>query len=150
MIARSAFALMIAASCAAALPAAAEPDKIAVSLDHATIMKVPEGSRLVVVGNPAIADVSLQKNGVVVITGKAYGVTNLIAMDTAGKLLAESLISVGPQTRGTILVQRGLVQETYTCQPNCSPSIAPGDDQGFFSRANSQSQTRNEAASGKK
>ncbi len=129
-----------------AAPAAAEPDRISVSLDHATIMKVPEGSRLVIVGNPAIADVALQKNGVVVITGKAFGLTNLIAMDNAGKLLAESLISVGPQTQGVVIFQRGLQQETYSCQPLCAPALSPGDEAGFFGRAGSQSQTRNQLA----
>ena len=57
---------------AAALPAgrgaAAEP--LDITLDQATLMKLPDKVATIVVGNPMIADVAVQSGGLVVVTGK--------------------------------------------------------------------------------
>ena len=78
---------------AAAAPPNGQPP-LAVMIDHARVVKLPERTQTVIVGNPIIADVTVQRNGIMVVTGKSYGVTNLIALDGAGALLSESLISV--------------------------------------------------------
>ena len=57
-------------------------------------MKLPEKVATIVVGNPLIADVSVQSGGLVVVTGKGYGTTNLIALDRAGAVLMERSIVV--------------------------------------------------------
>src|SRR5215210_8279707 len=78
-------------------PAEAAPNgvpPVTVIIDHAKVVKLPEKTQTVIVGNPIIADVTVQRNGILVVTGKSYGVTNLIALDAAGGLLTESLISV--------------------------------------------------------
>ncbi len=79
------------------VPAAARANDgstVTVSVDNAKVIRLPERTATVIVGNPIIADVSLQRNGVVVLTGKSFGSTNLIALDAAGTMLAESAISV--------------------------------------------------------
>ena len=89
--ARIAIAFMvIAAACSAASAA----ESINVILDQARIAKVPDHTSTIVVGNPLIADVSIQAGGTMVVTGKGYGVTNLIALDRTGKVLAEQLVRV--------------------------------------------------------
>jgi Flp pilus assembly secretin CpaC len=70
----------------AALPAVSAEEAIDVILDQARIAKVPERTTTMVVGNPLIADVSIQAGGTMVVTGKGFGVTNLIA--SAGSRLA--------------------------------------------------------------
>ena len=45
-------------------------------LDEARIMKLPDRATTVVIGNPLIADLSIQPGGLAVITGKCYGATN--------------------------------------------------------------------------
>jgi Pilus formation protein N terminal region len=97
----------------------------------------------VIVGNPMIADLSVQKNGIVVVTGKSYGITNVIALDNAGSLLAESLISVQGATDSVVVVQRGLDRESYSCTPNCQPSILLGDSNKYFSENGGQAGQRN-------
>ena len=74
--------------------AAADPDRIAVNVDQAKLVKLPAGIATIVVGNPLIADVTLQNGGVVVVTGKGYGATNFIAMDRAGQVLVDRQIQV--------------------------------------------------------
>jgi len=57
----------------AALPAVAAEEVINVILDQARVAKVPERTTTMVVGNPLIADVSVQAGGIMVVTGKGYG-----------------------------------------------------------------------------
>ena len=78
-----------------ASPARAETSMIAVTLDQAKIARLPQGTATLIVGNPMIADVTMLKNNnTMVITGKGFGQTNLIAIDAAGSLLEEQEIEV--------------------------------------------------------
>ena len=67
-----------------ASPARAETSMIAVTLDQAKIVKLAPGTATLIVGNPMIADVTMLKNNnTMVITGKGFGQTNLIAIDAS-------------------------------------------------------------------
>jgi Flp pilus assembly secretin CpaC len=136
--------------CAAAAAAPRGPsESVTVLVDHAKIIRLPEKAQTVVVGNPAIADVSMQRNGVMVVTGKSFGVTNLIALDANGVLLAESLVRVGAASDSVLTVQRGMNRESYACNPDCQPSIQMGDAQEYFAGAAGQMAARNaQAAAG--
>ena len=84
-------------------------------------MKVPERVTTIVIGNPLIADASLQTGGLIVITGKGYGTTNLIALDRKGNALMEKIVQVlGPQ-RDVVVVYKGVNRETYSCAPDLQP-----------------------------
>ena len=94
-------ALLLAASACCRSPRS-PPSTLGIVLDQATIMKLPEKVSTIVVGNPLIADVAVQSGGLVVVTGKGYGATNLIVLDRAGAVLMErSIVVRGPtsQTR---------------------------------------------------
>lgn len=134
------------ATAAPAPPAA--PETVVVMVDHAKVVRLPERAQTVIVGNPGIADVSVQRNGVMVVTGKSFGVTNLIALDASGALLAESLVRVGAASDSVLTVQRGLERESYSCTPNCQPTVRLGDAQRYFGEVGAQSATRNAQASG--
>ncbi len=136
----------LAAPQTAAAPATA--DTVMVMVDHAKVMRLPEKAQTVIVGNPAIADVSVQKNGVMVVTGKSFGVTNLIALDATGTLLAESLVRVGAASDSLVTVQRGLERESYSCTPTCQPAVQLGDSQKYFGEAGGQINARNALAIG--
>ena len=108
---------------AAAAPPNGQPP-LAVMIDHARVVKLPERTQTVIVGNPIIADVTVQRNGIMVVTGKSYGVTNLIALDGAGALLSESLISVQATSESVVTVQRGLEREFIFLHAEL-PAVAP-------------------------
>ena len=76
-----------------ATPAIAD-EPIAVRLDQAAVLKLPERAATVVIGNPLIADVSIQPGGIAVVTGKGYGATNVIAMDHSGAVMMEKIVEV--------------------------------------------------------
>ena len=118
-----------------------------VNVDQASIMKLPDKVATIVIGNPLIADASLQSGGILVITGKSFGATNLLALDRAGRTVMDTTVQVmGPATTDLVVVYKGLARESYSCTPACSPRITLGDDTKFFGDALSQSGTRSNTA----
>ncbi len=83
-----------------------------------------------------------------VVTGKSFGVTNLIALDAGGTLLAESLVRVSAASDSVLTVQRGMDRESYSCTPQCQPSVQLGDAQKYFGEVGAQSTARNALAVG--
>jgi Flp pilus assembly secretin CpaC len=136
-------AALVLLACAAPASAQQTPASIIVRTDHAQILKMPPKTTTIVIGNPMIADVTVQKNGSMVVTGKAYGSTNLIAQDATGAVLGESLIQVEAPTEGLVLVQRGLERESYSCTPRCQPTLSLGDVQRHFESVSGQTSSRN-------
>jgi Flp pilus assembly secretin CpaC len=136
---RAVLAACILAAATAATKAASE--SVVVLLDQAKLVKLPDRVSTIVVGNPLIADVSLQAGGVMVVTGKGYGVTNLIALDRSGATLMEQKIRVqGPQDT-VVTLYRGIQRESYSCTPKCEPRITIGDTQPYFGQTLSQTGT---------
>jgi Flp pilus assembly secretin CpaC len=127
-----------AASIGRTRPAPAERADLTVMLDRAKVIRLPEATRTVVVGNPAIADVAIQKSGIVVVTGKSYGETNLIALDASGNMLAESTLVVQATNEAIVTVQRGLERQSYSCTPSCMPSVQLGDATSYYGTTKDQ------------
>jgi len=140
-----AFALAFGAS--PALPQAS-PDVISVTLDQAKIAKLPTGATTLIIGNPMIADVTMLKNNnSMVITGKGFGQTNLIAIDAQGTIIEERQVRVLP-TKTVLVLQNGNSRISYACNPDCMPTVQLGDDDKMFSEAGGQISTRNSYAAG--
>ena len=132
------------------LAATAEPAvdaTIAVNVDQAKLVKLPSKVSTIVVGNPLIADVTLQNGGIVVVTGKGYGATNFIAMDRGGEVLVDRLIQVEGPTDRVVTVYRGVDRETYTCQPTCQRRATLGDGDTYFKAVMDQAGSLNNQAS---
>ena len=128
---------------------AALADSLVVKTDRAKIIKLPDQTKTVIVGNPIIADVTIGKDGLVILTGKSFGTTNLIALDGTGAILNESTIQVQQANENLVIMQRGLDRETYSCTPTCMPTVALGDETKYFTDAGSASTTRNKLATEK-
>lgn len=112
--------------------------ELTVLVDRAKVIRLPEKAQTVIIGNPGVADIAIQKNGIVVLTGKSFGVTNFIAVDSAGNQIAESKVSVVAPTDSTVVVQRGLERQTYSCTPTCQPTVALGDSPAYFGEIRGQ------------
>jgi Pilus formation protein N terminal region len=125
-------------------PAAA----IAVNVDQAKLVKIPARVATVIVGNPLIADVTLQTGGIIVITGKGYGATNFIAMDRAGEILVDRLIEVQGPNEQIVTVYRGERRESWSCRPVCQPRVTLGDGDNFFKNTIDQAGSLSGQASG--
>src|SRR5204863_4372428 len=121
---------------------------VTVILDQAQVLKAPDRLTTVIIGNPLIADVSLQPNGVIVITGKGYGITNLIMLDRAGNLLMEKSIEVLGPFPVVVVVYRGAERQSYSCTPICERRITLGDSSAYFDAVINQTAMRNGLAQG--
>jgi hypothetical protein len=138
MLRFGAAAVALALSAAPAMAAGTAEDVLRITIDQAQVAKLPANTATVIIGNPAIADVTSLKNGVgMVVTGKGYGHTNLIALDAQGNLLDEKQIHVEPM-RNMLVVQRGNSRQSYSCDPLCMPSVVLGDDTPVFNDVSGQ------------
>jgi hypothetical protein len=136
---------LIFACCAVAIiaPRSAPAADVIVILDQAKLLKLPERAATIVVGNPLIADVSLQPGGLMVVTGKGYGLTNLIALDRAGAVLMEKSVEVQGPGGDLVVVYRGMEWGTYSCTPDCERRITLGDGNAFFDAIINETGARN-------
>lgn len=132
------------------LAAIAEPsaDAIAVNVDQAKLVRLPARVATIVVGNPLIADVTLQAGGVIVVTGKGYGATNFIALDRGGEILVDRVIQVEGPTDRLVTVYRGIDRESYSCMPICQRRVTLGDGENYFKSAMDQAGSLNSQATG--
>jgi hypothetical protein len=125
------------------------PEMVAVNVDQAKLVRLPGKVATIVVGNPMIADVTLQPGGIVVVTGKGYGATNFIALDRAGEIVVDRIIQVeGPTDYQLITVYRGVERESYSCMPVCQRRVTLGDGGEYFKSTLEQAGTLNGTATG--
>ncbi len=148
---RSAWRCVVLASAlttlAAFIGAPAHADTVTVSMDRARVLRLPERVTTIVIGNPLIADASLQRGGILVVTGKGYGATNLLALDRNGRVLMEKTVQVlGAKSGDMVVVYRGVNRESYSCAPECEPRITLGDASTYFSSTLAQTGSRNGGA----
>ena len=134
----------VAAGVAAALPVRA--DTISVDVDRAKVMRMSRPADVVIVGNPAIADATVQDNQTLIITGKSFGSTNLIVLDAMGQSIAEEIVTVTQPDDGLVTVYRRASRQTYSCTPGCSPTLSIGDSDSSFAAVSQQIQTHGAAA----
>ncbi len=122
--------------------AASAKDPIVVTIDMAKVMRVSAPPAAVVVGNPGIADATVQDRQTLVITGKVAGQTNLVVLDAKGQLIADEVINVTKPQNGYVTVQRGTDRYTYACTPHCDAALQPGDVKTHFESAQGQLKQR--------
>ena len=151
LLRRHARVCLLVATAMLASPAAVvaeSADTIAVNVDQAKLVRLPGKVATIVVGNPLIADVTLQPGGMIVVTGKGYGATNFIALDRGGEILVDRQIQVeGPSDR-LVTVYRGIERESYSCAPLCQRRVTLGDSDTYFNSAMSQAGSLSNSASG--
>ena len=130
--------LGLGAFAAQAAGSGGSPAVLDVTMDHAKIQKIPDGVTTLVIGNPIVADVTMLKgSGVMVVTGKGFGETNLLALDAKGNVVADQMVRVNP-SRSVLVVQRGATRESFSCNPLCMPSVQIGDDPKTFDASSGQ------------
>ena len=148
MTTRSVNALFAAASLALSLTAASLPvmasEVILLLLDRVKIIQLPEKAVTLVIGNPLVVDVTmLRGNNKMILTGKGFGQTQVVALDAAGEAIGESLIKVSADDTKNLVVQRGLERESYHCNQRCQLTYALGDSTRHMGETAGQITTRN-------
>jgi putative type II/III system pilus formation protein len=116
----------------AAQCATAANNNVDVIIDQASLMRLDRTASEIIVGNPSIADVSVQSGKVLVITGKSFGETNLIVMDADGKVIVDRRLIVQEPRIGFVTLYKGSMRQTLHCAPHCTPPLVIGDDKDYF------------------
>lgn len=107
---------------AAAQPALAQ--SLAVPIDQSRRVSLPAPAADVAVGNDSVANVAVVDARNLLITGKGYGVTNLLALDRLGNTIFEAQVVVSASQDGRVSVYRGAALQEYACDDRCQPSAA--------------------------
>lgn len=111
--------------------ARAHANEILVPLDNAQMLTFSKPMRSVSIGNPTIADITVIDRTHILIMGKTFGSTNIIALDPTGREAMNDQIIVTGRPGGTVTVQRGVARTTLTCTTDhCEANPTPGDDAG--------------------
>ncbi|MGN6062659.1 MULTISPECIES: pilus assembly protein N-terminal domain-containing protein [Brevundimonas] len=114
----------LAAMLALAMPAFAQERPLDVKLDQATQVRLRAPAGSVIVANPRIADVTVTDARTLFITGKSYGLTEIIAVDSLGRPLFQRQVAVSPGETGSVRVWRGGEAVEIACGARCAPAAA--------------------------
>ncbi len=122
-----------AATALASLSAtSASAGDIIVKFDQSQILRLDRPAAEIIIGNPTIADVTIQSGNILVVTGKSFGITNVIALDAERNVIQDQRLTVMRDEVGVVNVMKGVNRSTYACSPQCNPTITVGDDANFL------------------
>lgn len=113
-----------------ALPARAAD--LIVHYDQSQLVRLARPVAEVIIGNPSIADVTVQGSTLLVVTGKTFGITNIIALDADRKIIKDQRVIVERDENRVVNLHKAGLRQSYSCTPNCSPTLTIGDDAAYF------------------
>ena len=126
----------------------AQANDLIVRYDQSQLIRLPRPATEVIIGNPSIADVAIQGGNLLVVTGKMFGVTNIIALDAQRNVIQDQRVIVERDDQRTLVLYKGALRESYSCTPNCSPTMTIGDDTAYFETIAKHSQSKTTSATG--
>ena len=150
------FAVAIAVSAAAFAPGAAAAEdnsmaaskRVIVEVDRAQIMRLDDAATSIIVGNPLIADAAVHDQNMIIITGKSFGTTNMIVLDYKGNEVMSRTLEVREREDAVVTMHKGTGRMSYSCSPNCEPTLLAGDSPDYFNSVRDRIVSRNEVSSG--
>lgn len=107
---------------ALATPALAAP-RTSVAIDHTARINLRGDAASVIVGNPAVADVTVVDERTLFLSGRGYGVTEVVVLDPLGRTIWQGEVVVTAPTEGAVSVYRGSQVTEMACAQSCSTSI---------------------------
>lgn len=116
---------------------------VIVTVDRAKVFRVSSPASTVIIGNPSIADATVEDDVTLVLTGRSFGVTNLIVLDRQGQPIVDETVVVRGHEENTVRIYRREERETLACAPVCEPTLTIGDNARTFEFAQEQIQARN-------
>ncbi|MCJ8323693.1 MAG: pilus assembly protein N-terminal domain-containing protein [Rhizobiales bacterium] len=132
MMARQLAKITISSLAIAAAIQTANAETLRIEVNKASILQLNETPTTIIIGNPALADVTPQDNNLLVLVGKASGRTNIIILDAAGNIMHNYDIAVQEEQSGNLTMFRAGAQWTYSCSPYCERVVNPNDDPEAF------------------
>jgi Pilus formation protein N terminal region len=128
-------------------PSLADNQGITIESDKTQMISIAVKPGTVVIGNPSIADVSINGNQVFV-HGHGYGNTNIIILDTQGNQLANFDVTVKQSSSNAVSIFKGSTRFSMACDPICEYNLQPGDNKDWFKAIAEQQASKNDLATG--
>lgn len=141
-------AALLSMAAAPAFGASPDDGRLMVSVDHARVLKIDRAAETVIIGNPSIVDVTVHDATTLVLTGRSFGITNLVIIDRDGKAIIDQEVAVQSDEAGTVRIYRQADRTTLACLPTCEPTVTIGDNDAAFTGATGQFSARQAMASG--
>ena len=104
---------------------------VTIRVNMASIYRLDAAASTVVIGNPGIADVTIQDPRTLILTGKSYGRTNLIVLNQKGDQVRNVPLEVVQESANTVTIFNAGARSTVACAPDCTPTIMVGDSTGY-------------------
>jgi Flp pilus assembly secretin CpaC len=114
----TAFASLTLLTSLASAAGAAE-EMLNVYMNHARVLKLDRPVSKVIIGNSDVADATVADAKTIVLTGRSFGTTNLVVLDTDGNAIVDERILVSIDEGNTVRVFRQTVRSVLSCTPNC-------------------------------
>ncbi len=120
-IKNAALSMSLVASLAPFGAANAEDDvnMLRVYLNHARVLKLDRPVAKVIVGNSDVADAAVADANTIVLTGHAFGTTNIVLLDSQGNAILDERILVSIDEGNTVRMYRQTERTVLSCTPNC-------------------------------
>lgn len=117
---------------------AAQAGQILLTMDQVRPYLLEKAAGEIIVGNPAIADVTVQDKNRLLLFGKAPGLTNLYIFDDKGNTIDNLIVRVKATSSDMLVMQKGASRVTYSCASQCERTLTVGDDTASFSSVSQQ------------
>lgn len=121
---------------------------VQVPVDQARIVELAGEPGTIVVGNPAIADVTLRNNNLLIVQGKSYGTTNIIILTRDGEQIANMDVLVEATNKHALSIFKSGARLSYRCKPFCEGELNAGDNPQHFNQLREQSAGKAAGAAG--
>lgn len=133
IVAAGAVALLMSAGAAAASDK--NEDLIRVFMNHARVLKLDRAVAKVIIGNSDVADATVADSKTIVLTGRSFGTTNLVLLDSTGNAILDERVLVSIDEGNTVRVFRQTDRSVYSCTPNCEKNSTPSGNAAASSAA---------------
>lgn len=118
---------VVLTACAVGVTSPAAAEAIHVFINQARVVKLARPADTIIVGNPEIADAAVQDASTVVLTGKGFGVTNLVVLDRDGLPIVDEQILVSRTSANAVNIYRRAQLQAQSCSPYCETLRDPGE-----------------------
>jgi Flp pilus assembly secretin CpaC len=100
-----------------------ETDLLRVFMNHARVLRLDRPVSKVIVGNSNVADATVADPTTIVLTGRSFGTTNLVLLDSDGNAIADERVLVSIDEGNTVRVFRQTNRLILSCTPNCEQHV---------------------------
>ncbi|MFB9909885.1 pilus assembly protein N-terminal domain-containing protein [Rhizobium paknamense] len=119
---------------------AAEEGLLRVYMNQARVLKLDRPVSKVIIGNDKVADATVADSRTIVLTGRSFGATNLVLLDSDGNAIVDERVLVSIDEGNTVRMYKQTQRTVLSCTPNCEQHTTSGGDSSSSSSSSTGSQ----------